>query len=648
MIIDFEEKIRNKTIDSRRMPSKIHFNLLLYFSLLGLTWTTAWCADKEWVEVYVSGVDSEIADNVRAHLSLVRRAAQDEFSTAWLKRLHRRADGEIRAALQPFGYYHPEIVSELVPPRDPGAPWQAVYHIQAGEPVRLQDVVIRLHGEAKQDPAFQKQVRNFPLKVGDVLRQDVYERAKENLMLLTDERGYFEAKLTRHEIRLDPATRQAFLYLTLDSGPRYRFGAVTFEQDQFSDSLLQEFVPFRPGAPYLGEQLLAFRNNLGESDYFSAIDLQSTPDAKAEPPEVRVTVTPKLRRRDFYQARLGYGTDTGLRAGAGLGLRYLNRWGHSLNAAAGARENRNKQVINLDYTLPRTAKRGDFWRLTLRYTGEDYSTEDAGFTPDELAVNTTRVEDTYLILKKQHRRKLFGADLEEHLFVGYMMESYDIFNLLFASHPQVDELRILFADDLPAMAPDYQVLYPGLIWNYRTGSDDQSHGEHFKLTLQGSRDGWGSNLNFWQASFSTTLLRKFGARHQLTLRAEVGYTDAETTPVPMTILPLALQFRTGGDHSVRGYEFNELNATDSFSYGKHMLTGGIEYQYRVLPQWSGALFLDAGNAFNEDDFSVPLSKGAGFGVRWHSPVGEVRLDFATALDKEGNPWRVHVNIGPSF
>ena len=42
-----------------------------------------------------------------------------------------------------------------------------------------------------------------------------------------------------------------------------------------------------------------------------------------------------------------------------------------------------------------------------------------------------------------------------------------------------------------------------------------------------------------------------------------------------------------------------------------------------------------------------LERGAGFGVRWNSPVGPVRIDLANAISDD-ETWQLHLNIGPDL
>ena len=76
------------------------------------------------------------------------------------------------------------------------------------------------------------------------------------------------------------------------------------------------------------------------------------------------------------------------------------------------------------------------------------------------------------------------------------------------------------------------------------------------------------------------------------------------------------------------------------------MVGSVELERRIAGNWSGAVFYDVGNAINS--FGDDLYAGAGFGVRWHSPVGPIRFDFAWALDKEQDKFRLHVVIGPDL
>ena len=94
--------------------------------------------------------------------------------------------------------------------------------------------------------------------------------------------------------------------------------------------------------------------------------------------------------------------------------------------------------------------------------------------------------------------------------------------------------------------------------------------------------------------------------------------------------------------SVRGYGFEQLSDNDIGS--NNIITASAEVEYRFLNSWSAALFYDIGNAFNDWD-DTDLKSGIGIGIRWYTVAGPLRLDFARALDKPGEPWSIHFTIG---
>ena len=112
-------------------------------------------------------------------------------------------------------------------------------------------------------------------------------------------------------------------------------------------------------------------------------------------------------------------------------------------------------------------------------------------------------------------------------------------------------------------------------------------------------------------------------------------------------MPEYYEFRAGGVRSVRGYSFENLFPDDAITGGKHQLVGSIEYEHEIIPQWSAAAFVDAGNAFNHwDDYNAKI--GVGIGLRWRSPVGLARLDLGVPLDDADDAFQIYITVGPEF
>ena len=79
--------------------------------------------------------------------------------------------------------------------------------------------------------------------------------------------------------------------------------------------------------------------------------------------------------------------------------------------------------------------------------------------------------------------------------------------------------------------------------------------------------------------------------------------------------------------------------------GRVLGVGSIELARplaRSLPAFWGAVFVDAGNAA-ADWQSYKPAIGYGVGLRWRSPVGPLRVDFARGVDV--HRWRLHFSVG---
>jgi translocation and assembly module TamA len=116
------------------------------------------------------------------------------------------------------------------------------------------------------------------------------------------------------------------------------------------------------------------------------------------------------------------------------------------------------------------------------------------------------------------------------------------------------------------------------------------------------------------------------------------------------VVPESQRFRAGGDDSVRGYTFKSLGplVNGVVGGGKVLFTGSVELARPVsrdLPSLWGAVFVDAGNA--ADSFgALKPAYGAGIGLRWRSPVGPLRLDWA--YGREVRKSRLHFSVGIAF
>ena len=168
------------------------------------------------------------------------------------------------------------------------------------------------------------------------------------------------------------------------------------------------------------------------------------------------------------------------------------------------------------------------------------------------------------------------------------------------------------------------------------------------LTVRGGRGGPDGDATFAQVHATVQWFRGLGADSKLILRGEAGHTFTDE----ILNLPPSLRFFAGGDRSIRGYGWREVGPRVETDYGDYytgaanVVTASVEYERYFKGPWGAAVFIDSGSAF--DGRSPDMHTGVGFGVRWRSPVGPVRIDIARGLDSPASPFTLHLNIGTSL
>ena len=554
------------------------------------------------VNVEVRGIDKRLEDNVRLFLSIEQQKDHALVSEGRLRRLHKKAPQEISQALQPFGYYRPLISSQLTQPA--AGSWQAIYTIEPGPPLPVGEFNFVLSGSMNEDPAFHSLSASLPFNQGEVFDHLRYEEIKANLARLAAERGYFSARFIEHRIEIDLDTYEARIHLHYDSGPRYHFGEVLFNQDVLEPELLRRYIPFESGSPYTLDHLINLQQALNDSDYFHTVEV-SPGQPLLDSAEIPVSVMLTAHRRHRYSFGLGYGTDTGARTKFDWEMPLLNRRGHRVGSEI--------KISEIGYSL------SAHYRVPVLNPRTDQMIYNAGVVNEKTDTHDSTVRTISATLNRGRGR------WRESLSLSYQQEEFVI------------------AEESGRST----LLIPSINWSRTWGRNFiySLDGLRFDIGLRGADERLISDTNFFQLQGGIKAINPLGRHNRVIVRGRLGSTWTEA----FHQLPSSVRFFAGGAQSVRGYAYDSLgpvNNSGEVIGGKHLMIGSIEFEHRFNPKWGAAVFYDGGNAI--DKIADKLERGAGLGLRWQSPVGPVRIDFATAVSRDGRPWRFHINIGPDL
>ncbi|MBU0653528.1 MAG: autotransporter assembly complex protein TamA [Gammaproteobacteria bacterium] len=554
------------------------------------------------VKVNVQGASEMLAENLKAFMPSLRYLRCDSPADR-VDSFIESAEEKMLEGAEAMGYYDARF--NITPARQANCLALNVA-VQPGEPVKVSQVDVQVTGAGKGLPAFREIVATPPYKPGDVLVHQQYEDFKTSLSRTANSLGFFDAEYLTREILVNPDTRQAQVSLHFDTGQRYQIGKVTVKQDVLDQKYLNRYVRVDEGGAYDVADVLKQQRILEGSGYYSDVQVSSDYQ-RAQDGKVPVEIEAVRRKRYSYTGKLGYGSDTGVRAETGMDIHWVNNKGHkfSTKGVAGSKE----QSVEATYKVP-------LWEPE-----HEYASASAGWQKSDN--NDIKSEGLKLGIDYNRRN---DNDWQQTVFINFLDETTQV-NGAPATNAQLTLLGVRVK---------------------KTKSDDPlfpAKGWLLAAEVQGSHDKVFSDQSLLQGRVQGKYLQTINSGGKLILQAAAGTTAISD----LADMPKSLRFFAGGQNSVRGYNFESLGETDANGDvigGKHLLTGSVEYEHPLGGKWSSAAFVDAGNAFDNPS-SIDLKVGTGVGVRWRSPLGPVRADIAVPTDNTRDP-HFYFSLGPDL
>ncbi|ELY4005762.1 autotransporter assembly complex protein TamA [Cronobacter dublinensis] len=555
------------------------------------------------VRLQVEGLSGALQKNVRAQLSTIQ---VDEVTPD--RRFRARVDDAIRNGLKALGYYEPTIDFELREPPAGGRRQVLLARVNPGEPVRIGATNVILRGGARDDKEYLALLKKRPA-VGTVLNHNDYDSFKKGLTSVALRRGYFDSEYKKSQLGVSVERRQAFWDIDYDSGTRYRFGDVTFAGSQIREEYLQNLVPFKKGDYYQSSDVAELSRRLSATGWFNSVvvapEFEKSRQTKVLP--LRGVVSPRIK--NTVEVGAGYSTDVGPRLKANWRKPWINSYGHSLTTSTSI--SAPEQQLDFSYKMP-----------LLKNPLEQYYLVQGGFKRTDL--NDTEADSTTLAVSRYWD---LSSGWQRAINLRWSLDHFTQANVTHTT----------------------MLLYPGVMLS-RTRSRGglmPTWGDSQRYSIDYSDTAWGSDVDFVVLQAQNAWIRTLYDKHRFVARGNLGWIETND----FERVPPDLRFFAGGDRSIRGYKYKSIspeNDKGKLTGASKLATGSLEYQYNVTGKWWGAVFVDSGEAVNDIKQSN-FKTGAGVGVRWQSPVGPIKLDFAVPVgDKEEHGLQFYIGLGPEL
>ncbi len=389
----------------------------------------------------------------------------------------------------------------------------------------------------------------------------------------------------------------------MNPGSRYKIVATTYSGSQLNNKVLNSLSAVETNKWYSRTLVAQQYKALLDAGYFKTVDVQPVFDH--ENAQVTLAITLEDVPQNQYLIGAGFGTDTGPRVTLRWQRPLANEYGHSLDTelelSKPSQEFTARYKIPLDHPLEHFLEWG---------TGvQNKSIEDT---------DSQRITSGLNLHSRHHRwQQTLGISLEGEKYRQGREEAQHTTYVL-----------------------------PTASWAYSAIAEEGHEGLRFWLNLQTSTQDLYSDTSFFRAVSGVKYLTPLAEDHSILARLEVGALLSDD----FNQVPSSKRFFTGGDQTVRGYEFESLsprNADGDLIGGDRLNVASLEYRWRIKPKWFLATFVDTGRAYHstDDDFRT----GAGLGVRWVSPIGQVSVSLAVPVnDSEYDGFQIHISMGPSI
>ena len=554
------------------------------------------------------------------NLDIVRlgRVALDELDDSEWSRLIDASPAQVRELLQTEGYFAAEVTLERRPSASALEVDQIRLTVMPGIRASVARLTIEVEGElergATRGEAYATRVleqlrQGFNLPEGSAFRNPAWTLAKGTALARLRAAGYANATWSGTGAEVDPATHSARLFLVADSGPLFRYGALQVEGLVHHDiDTVRVLVAAKSGAPVTESLLLDFQDRLQKSGLFEGVSVTLDTDnanAGAATLIARVAEAPL----QVYTFGIGISANNGPRAS--VEHTYRRVFGYAASARNKFEWGNKRQAWNGELSSHPSEK---LYRNLLGGAIENLESDSDIVQAQRLRLgrtqDTRRIERLYFVEAERSQRRTLPLQQRSNAF-ALSLNYHGIWRNLDS-----------------VLLPTRGYSLSGQAGIGRSNGSNADSGTFTRA--YGRLTGYLPLGDVWYGQGRIELGRVFlGAR---------------------MVVPESQKFRAGGDESVRGYSYRSLGPRVDGTVGSGIvvMTASAEVARPVLasmPSLWGAAFIDAGNAADSFSNLHPVV-GVGLGLRWRSPIGPLRLDYAYGV--ETKKFRLHFSVGIVF
>ncbi|HKP61468.1 MAG TPA: BamA/TamA family outer membrane protein [Polyangiales bacterium] len=545
------------------------------------------------------------------------------------------------------GFYQARVVEVKVEPPEAGNPGSRALRscdpdrqtctveikvvIEEGEPLSITHVEVE--GEEGLPAALREQLEKaLSLEEGERFDEYDYDHGKDQLLDVLKNAAHAGATVTGN-VEIQTATHAARVTYRVEAGPEYTIGKLTVSgHGPLSAEAIIAAARVEPNTPYTPEVRADIQREVQALGGFAAVTVEPT----LHPERGIADLELQIQRADRNALRLGVGIQSGsIQRGDDATLTSVPQWDIHLLArytysnvfdtlGTFTLDERPRLIYNAAFPSVNDPGFGNIVSASINQPGLVEARTDTGLStswdygPDPYLGFTRSDITTRLGL----RRRFFSRKLE--LSAALEQDFYIV--------PQENN-EIVGGEPGEELPTTYYLsfLAQRIVVDLRDSPARATRGAYFGLML--------SEALRWKLSDWTLFLVQPEARFYVPLPLDIVFaarlalgwiiiTNASSAldPTSQQLGPSVYRLRGGGANSVRGFPAGELGV--GIDGGTRRWEAMFEARVPIGASFELAALLDFGDV-SIDEFRFDyLNTSTGLGLRYHSPIGALRLDIA--------------------
>tara|TARA_B100001142_G_scaffold75704_1_gene76368 strand:- start:1064 stop:3412 length:2349 start_codon:yes stop_codon:yes gene_type:complete len=502
--------------------------------------------------------------------------------------------------------------------------YRVVFKVNQG--IRYRTKSISIKGDLIEDEMTLKD--SLLLKQDDFFSTGKLTKDIEKLNTIYGDKSYAFANVSPNVIK-DTSNDKVKIEFVIEKGEKFKVNLINISGNtRTRDKVIRRQVLVNENDDYSATKIKSSKQRINRRGFFETVEISEVPVKNKENYlDLEVEVVEKAT--GFFSIAGGYSSTENLLLG--IQIQESNLFGYGKQLSTSATVGGLSKNFSVDYSDP--------YFLDTTYT--------FGFQ-----VFNNEFEYVDFDRNSYGGRLRFGKAISDWSFVNLRYRYENI---------KIDDLKLAASEVFEQGTDEISSIGIGITYDTRDNFINPSRGISTNFNVEESNEVFGADLFYTKYSSSFKKYYSIKRNHTLAYKLEGAFVDFREIGNRIIV---GERYYMGGPMNLRGYKASRVSPRRLLSTGNFVRIGGnkfvfntLEYLFPIALETGlrGILFVDAGNTYDESkniDYNPnDMKKDVGFGFRWLSPMGPLKLDFGFPLGnrKSGeSKYEVQFSIGSLF